>query len=968
MTNRGEPLLSDSSNDTPPLLESEKPVSSARGYRSTGSAATTREAMTSAYFSYWGKAQSVTPNKGGESEIPWHLLPYHSLDVAACGYVMLAGNPYLRDRFSDILGVPTDAVAATVAALLALHDGGKWSESFQNLKPDILRELQGKKSKVGYPVRHDTLGFWLLSDKRVRPIVADMLGESPDTGSDNPEAKVLLTKLLYAITGHHGAPPILEKVRVGLLTTQDDIENLGLFIRDVKKVLAPWTMLCERTEAQSAAREIQLARASWELAGLAVAADWLGSSNSFFPYMAEPMKIAEYWGNYALPRAERAVKETHLFPPPGRARSFAQLFPTIESPTPLQQWASTAPLPKGAKLVIVEEATGAGKTEAALALAARVVASGEAQSVFFALPSMATSNSIYRRCMSVYQEMFDGQASLVLAHGSAPFNEEFLSTIGSDVRAAGGYEESNEAFCAGWLADTRKKSLLAAFGVGTVDQALLAVLPVRHQSIRIFGLARSVLIIDEVHAYEPYMQSLLERLIQFHTYQGGTTILLSATLPKGAKRKLWRGFGHQDLGEKDSESAHDPYPLVTTINVNGREEHPLTSRFARDRPVKISSAESVASVVAHFIEVARAGRCGVWIRNTVDDAIAGYELLRQSGIPEKDCALFHARFVLHDRIEKESDVLERFGPRSGSQDRKGKILVATQVVEQSLDLDFDVMVSDLAPVDLLIQRVGRLHRHSRDSNGLRVVGDDQREPPTLVLHTPPFTETPAKDWFQNSFPKAALVYPHHGQLWLALKLLRTKGVIRIPGDYRELIEGVYGSTAFDAIPEALQAQELAAVGDDYSRSAQGMMNALCLDNGYRATESHWSNDDVVVGTRLSDLSKTVTLCVEFGGTLKPLRCSDGVPTKRDWFLSSVSVRSSKLGDGQRGVSPAVAAEIACLKEQPFLRWNELIVLQPCVRPGDLSANLHGKGGRKLSLLYDFKFGLRVLSGEMSDAE
>lgn len=924
--------------------------------------------MVPPYFSYWGKAQNGDSEDGSEAGAPWHLLPYHSLDVAATGYAMLDCNAALRSRFSDILGAPTDAVASTVATLLALHDAGKWSESFQNLKPDILRELQGKTSTLAYPVRHDTLGFWLLTDKRIRSTVVATLGGQVELGNVNTDAMLWLATLLYAITGHHGAPPTLEKVRVGLLVCHDDLESLKLFVQDVKELLKPWALLGNTTEYECAAREKQFARASWEIAGLAVAADWLGSSNSFFPYVAEPMALSRYWREYALPRAEIALKATHLFPPPGKPRSFAQLFPLIESPTPLQEWASTAVLPTGAKLIIIEEATGAGKTEAALALAARLVANGEAQSVFFALPSMATSNSIYRRCRAVYQEMFDGNASLVLAHGGASLNDEFLNTVGSESHTAGGYDESNEAFCAAWLADTRKKALLAAFGVGTIDQALLAVLPVRHQSLRLFGLARSVLIIDEVHAYDPYMQSLLERLLQFHANHGGTTVLLSATLPQAVKRKLWRSFGQQEVVPGEEEFGHEAYPLVTTISGKGREVTPLTSRFARNRTVRIRASDRIEGVVAHLAETAAAGRCGVWIRNTIDDAIAGYDLLRGVGIPADSLTLFHARFILADRIEKESKVLEQFGPRSGRQERAGKILVATQVVEQSLDLDFDVMVSDLAPIDLIIQRIGRLQRHTRDVDGTRITGEDRREPATLVLHSPPFTETPAKDWFLSSFPKAAFVYPHHGQLWLALKLLLAKEVIRIPGDYRELIEGVYGDAGLESIPDALQAKELAAVGEDYSRSAQGMMNALQLDVGYKATESHWSNDDLVIGTRLSDPSKTVTLCVESGGSLHPLRCSSDIPTKRDWFTSSVTVRASKLGEGQCGLSSAITDEISRLKERPFLRWNELLVLQPSSQAGVLSANLQRKGNRNITLLYDLQFGLRFLTGDMIDAE
>ena len=256
-------------------------------------------------------------------------------------------------------------------------------------------------------------------------------------------------------------------------------------------------------------------------------------------------------------------------------QSIESLFPFIKQPTPLQHYALTEPLTDQPQLFILEDVTGAGKTEAALVLAHRLMMQGLAEGLYIALPTMATANAMYKRLGDVYRKFYQASnnPSLILAHGARELSKDFQDSVILATQQTpdsdylhGGKEEDQElsatAYCNAWLADSRKKALLADVGVGTLDQALLAVLPSRHQSLRLLGLARNVLLVDEVHAYDSYMQKLLDALLEAHARQGGSVILLSATLPQTMREKLVKAF-HKGL-EQDEPRLSDPaqYPLA----------------------------------------------------------------------------------------------------------------------------------------------------------------------------------------------------------------------------------------------------------------------------------------------------------------------------------------------------------------------------------------------------------------------
>ncbi|WP_338018845.1 CRISPR-associated helicase Cas3' [Halorhodospira halochloris] len=320
----------------------------------------------------------------------------------------------------------------------------------------------------------------------------------------------------------------------------------------------------------------------------------------------------------------------------------------------------------------------------ALTLAHRLLAAGHGNGVYFALPTQATSNAMYTRVGAVYRDFYsrDSQPSLVLAHGARQLRDDFTRSILPEMAPDTPYtldDEGGLAQCSQWLADSRKKALLADVGVGTVDQALLGVLPRRHQSLRLLGLARKVLVVDEVHAYDTYTGTLLERLLEAHARHGGSAILLSATIPQSMRRRFLEAWQRGREGGQALQPASEAFPLATHLYSEGLDETPVAARTSSERDLPVDFVHSEEEALSRVVEAARSGRCACWIRNTVDDAIGAYQALRES-LPEPDKALlFHARFTMGDRQRIENDALRLFGKESGNAERAGRVLIATQV-------------------------------------------------------------------------------------------------------------------------------------------------------------------------------------------------------------------------------------------------------------------------------------------------
>lgn len=910
-----------------------------------------------AYWRYWGK---TTP------EGDYHLLPLHALDVAAVLAALLPGQSARLGRMAQELGWPESVLRDTLVFLAALHDLGKFSRAFQGLAPNLSPELVPADDRKVYGPRHDTLGHWLWCRELATRCTALPPGAAEPGEVWPPEGETGWFGWLAVVCGHHGQPPhglAACPSRVDNWFFPEDIDAAAAFAEAAAVLLLP-----SPPPAVSRRRlEEVIRRNGWYLAGLIVLADWIGSNAEFFPYRRQPpASLDAYWHETTMSQAARALRACGLAPlgcapyhgPDG-------LFDYLKPPTPLQRFADTMPLAEGPQLFLLEDVTGAGKTEAALILLSRLMEAGLAEGAYFALPSMATANQMYRRVGDVYRKLFeaDGRPSLVLAHSARQLLDDFTNSVLPPPGKERHYqpdEAAASAVCSAWLADGRKKSLLAQVGVGTLDQALLAVLPVRHQSLRLLGLASKVLIVDEVHAYDPYMHRLLCSLLLAHAAQGGSALLLSATLPAHMRSELCSAF-RRGLGLPPLPAEPEMrYPLLTHAH-QAVATHPLATRTELRRRVGVCWMHSEEEAVELIVQEALAGRCVCWIRNTVSDALAAYRRLAER-LPSGQLTLFHSRFAMCDRLEIENRALDTFGKTSDASQRRGQVLVASQVVEQSLDLDFDVMVSDLAPIDLVIQRAGRLHRHRRDAAGqpLSDGGPDQRGEPLLYLLAPEVSQDPDHHWYARAFPKAQYVYPHHGRLWLGWQALARAGAIVTPGSpdeagaVRQLVEAVYGAEA--EVPEGLQRRENEADGKDGMGRSMAAFNALNLEAGYsRDSHSHW-DDEGRAATRLADDGVDIYLAREGDdGSLSPW--AGDVP--HAWALSCVRLRVGVLAglapDGQQRHS----AVIQTLRVQQPLLAEPAIILPLAADGADGRVRVVDESGREKELRYRCQEGVEV---------
>ena len=768
-------------------------------------------------FDWPGKS---APTEGGVQ----HPAILHMLDVAAVAEQLLAPFRF-EQRLRDAL-----------VLLVALHDLGKISTSFRAM---IERGAHQK-------YRHWQLTEALLfaHDDRLAARI----------GGDWRQRQALYA----SVAGHHGQPSDLELgARPGLPAQNRGLRaalaQVGDGLQPAAEVIEAFCALWPEAALAALPPGEATTTLSWWLPGLCAAADWIGSNTRWFQPEGERPDLGQYL-HRARNIAEEAVREAGLA---GSAVKTGGVFDfTLR---PMQAACATLALPEGPMLAVIEDETGAGKTEAALLLAQRMMQAGKGRGLYFALPTMATSDAMFARLRDVLGRMLVAP-TLTLAHGRAALSAPFRDLV------SGGQKGEDTPSCTDWLAESRRRALLADVGVGTIDQALLSVLPVKHQTLRHFGLSSKILIVDEVHEMgEPYIGRELERLLQMHRAAGGSAILLTATLPMALRARLLASYGGQNPGPA--------YPALTVAQGEARTEFDADPRPTKG-PVQVRRLDSAEEAADLLVSSAAQGAACVWIRNAVDDAIAAVAELRARGVAAH---LLHARFALADRKRIEAEVLARAG-KDGTE-RAGFVLVGTQVLEASLDLDFDVMVSDIAPIAALIQRAGRLWRHmDRRPAATRPV-------PAPVLHVlaPDPAVVTDDRWLQRTLDRGAYVYDL-ACIWRSARVLFAAGQISAPHGLRALIEAVHGDAA-EELPEPLQAAEVQALGKAAASRTLALHNLVDLAAGYR--DAGHGNSDVAYPTRLGDETRTLVLARMTQDGLRPWAGDD-------WALSEVSARRARL--------------------------------------------------------------------------
>ena len=645
---------------------------------------------------------------------------------------------YVAEGLLKLLPSPVHALLPSETPFfVSLHDVGKVSPGFEG---KYFIELLREKAPAW---ENEFINNGLTTDHAI--IGARSLQRLFGLHSEHP--------VISAVAAHHGFRPSSifasndgqwqdeRAALVGVLATE-----FGVVAETVAKVSAPANLLT----------------------GITCVADWIASDESFFPPDEPSLSSKE-----GRKRASDALVQCGFVRPSfRRGLSFRDVFGFGPHP------AQAAFLKEVSKpgVYVLETPMGTGKTEAALFAAYKLMEAGFHSGLYFALPTRLTSDRIHDRVKQFLKKVSSDLNAVKLAHGQAWLKEFETGAEGSD-----------------WMAGNRppswfnpsKRGLLFPFAVGTIDQALLAVLNVKHSFVRSFGLAGKVVVLDEVHSYDAYTGTLLDELVLRLRELGCTVIILSATLTAARRAALF---------SSDAPSG-DGYPLLAGVSASGE-------RIVRmlepppSRSVHINWID--ASVTPPFREAimkARAGYNVLCIANTVATAQSWFKALKSEMVPgEFPVGLLHSKFTGTDRERIENDWLAKLGkpPKTGLDPRPhGSILVATQIVEQSVDIDADWMLSELAPVDMLLQRLGRLWRHDRKAR-------PAQEPELAIV----CAKMPADDLsdlpsdtkeLEAFFGRGVWVYAPY-VLLCTFETLRHRDAVCVPDDIRPLLETVYSET------------------------------------------------------------------------------------------------------------------------------------------------------------------------------
>lgn len=714
----------------------------------------------SAHHLLWAKYDRKTGS--------YHLLVYHLLDVAAVAVWMwdhvlgVAQKAWLQAT----LDLKEEPARQLLALLAGTHDIGKATPAFQKKAKPLYKSLRD----AGYHERSEDTPHGTLSAVILKRWLTDKgIGEA--------------SQLAAAIGGHHGD-------WVAKTEMQDARTQAG---KEKWKALQN-TLIGELERVLDVARiSLSLDTESFNvfaafLSGFVSVCDWIGSNSDYFPFEERTLDLADYFAQ-SRERATIALQTLGWlsWESDGCDPVFERTFPSL-APNTLQNHgiAQLESLQEMPRLILVEYLTGGGKTELALHIGDLLLNRFGLSGTYIAMPTQATSNQMFGRVGKYLENRYpESQINLQLAHAQAESDPRFQAIQPRPEREG---DESGLA-AEDWF-QNRKRTLLAPFGVGTVDQAMLSVLQAKHHFVRQFGLSQKVIIFDEIHSYDSYMNVIIERLFTWLHAMGSPLILLSATLSRQGRHELLQAVGLQD------EISEVPYPRLTVVEHNGKVKvHELPR--PETRSVKIQTiAPDHSSLCNELLPRYQQGGCIAVVCNTVDESIEIARCLKQAqGIEADDVQLFHARYPPIWRNEIENDVLKVFGKPSDETMRpECAILVATQIIEQSLDLDFDLMVSSTAPIDLLIQRAGRLHRHPRPDR------PEHLKEPTLLLRMPEMSEEGVPDFGDDEW-----VYQRYFLLksWLKLSEMRE---LRTPDDIDALMDFVY-SAASDAygVSTALEA-------------------------------------------------------------------------------------------------------------------------------------------------------------------
>lgn len=748
----------------------------------------------------WAKYDRTTRN--------YHLLHYHLLDVSAVAWHMweMVFTPALRAWLANFVGASEENARQIVALLVGLHDIGKATPTFQKKASSLYEMLReaGIKDERTFDEPHGVLSAIILD----RLLVAD--------GMDKRTAK----KIALVIGGHHGE--WINRTTFRQATGAAGREHWSNIQAEL------FTLMKESFsvgDISIPSDPVDCNIFAAFLSGFTSVCDWIGSNETYFPYEANLMPTDEYLAR-ALQQAQGALNELgwHGWRSPGDQRSFEAIFPF--PPNPMQQAAINS-IDLGAvqpRLILVEYLTGGGKTELALYLADMMLNLFTQNGIYVAMPTQATSNQMFERMSQYLETRYPQQAiNLQLIHAQAEHNPHYQQMQPQPVR-----EGNEDGLTAELWFQNRRRALLAPFAVGTIDQAMLSVLQTRHHFVRQYGLSNKTIIFDEIHAYDTYMNQIIERLLEWLDALNSPVIMLSATLPRQTREELLKHVGASSQDMPDTS-----YPRMTVVD-HDRQVRVYALPKPPTRLLRIEHLPDDVDLATWLAPIYSNGGCIAVICNTVDESITVTQELRHApDIDASDVMLFHGRFPPAWRQVVEADVLERFS-KDGSRPQR-MILVATQIIEQSLDLDFDLMITRVAPIDLLIQRAGRLHRHEGRSRPAHL------QEPRLIVRTPAFIEQGVPDFGVDEAIYARFILL---QTWLTL---RHRHELMLPDELDQLMVAVYSDSPLIASTDDAYAQ---AVNAAYEDMTMGKNGERFRGSMYRIAPPH---EDGLIGQSSYDL-------------------------------------------------------------------------------------------------------------------
>lgn len=706
----------------------------------------------------------------------------------------------------------------TKNVIISGMDKNIYAENNEEYTGKILRFLAGShdigKASPGFVIKAAKVGFSDIVDKiSGMGFPMDVYSSSLSKGITHAliseyvlENNGVDRSLANIVGAHHGSPPdeINDIERVVEYPKISGVRDSSW--RDVQRELLHFAL--ELSGLKDIPNIKFSVPAQVLINALVIMADWLASDEQHFPMISWDFSTNAIVSS--TDRAYHAWKEFGL--PEFEVFSDACALECLykerfgRNPRPVQVsalgMASEAEQPG---IMVIEAPMGEGKTEAALAVAETWARNFGLSGIYFALPTQATSDGIFPRIAEWIKCLHSGhQRTIYLSHGKAGLNKEYTGIrLKTNI-----YDEDIENVNLGISGDVtvntwtagRKKGLLADFVVGTVDHVLMGGLKSKHLSLRHLGLANKVVIIDECHAYDAYMNQYLDLILDWLGAYKVPVILLSATLPPQRRKELLNAYRKSAVQKKrrlslneavsmrkkhqtnqgcDEAVSEKKYPYISYVNATVDK---INTPEPSGRNLIVNMEYIDDDLLADKLEdLLSDGGCAGIIRNTVKEAQETAQIMEMY-FGEDKVRLLHSRFISLDRAQKEVEIRRLLGP--GEDQRPEKlIVVGTQVMEQSLDVDFDVLFTDICPVDLLLQRIGRLHRHAR------------KNARPQQLRVPRCFVTGVKGEIEFSEGTSA-VYEKY--LLLKTKALLTKEVM-IPKDIPRLVEAVYEESTDESI-------------------------------------------------------------------------------------------------------------------------------------------------------------------------